>query len=251
MSKINTSCKKCYFAQEASSEKSCEFYIPDAIASNKKIEVIDNYNYIHNYLCKYGLSKDKADEISTNKSELDLKVYAKSRVAPVYDLFCMVDTDDQIENICNQIIKLEIKPERINLSFKRDYDMKRAQSACDTILGNQMSWKLHYFLEDKPEYETLHIATSTDDKLSSCKFIWIVNEKILESAIKQDSINRINYIVNVDQPDAAILMSKTSTDYFYGIFLTIENMNGIYKNINANIGQAIEESYIDTIVYYD
>jgi phosphoenolpyruvate synthase/pyruvate phosphate dikinase len=97
----------------------------------------------------------------------------------------------------------------------------------------------------------LHIATSTDDKLLSCKFIWIVNEKTLESAVKQDSINRINYIVNVNQPDAAILMSKTSTDYFYGIFLTIENMNGIYKNINANIGQAIEESYIDAIVYYD
>jgi len=208
MSKFNTSCKKCYFAQEVSSGKSCEFYIPDAIASNKKIEVIDNYNYIHNYLCKYGLSKDKADEISTNKSEIDLKVYAKSRVAPAYDLFCMVGDDDEIENICDQIIKLEIKPERINLSFKRDYDMKRAQSACDKILGNQMSWKLHYFLEDKPEYETLHIATSTDDKLSSCKFIWIVNQKILESAIKKDSINKINYIVNEDQPDAAILISK-------------------------------------------
>ena len=64
MSNINTSCKKCYFAQEASSEKSCEFYIPEAIAANKKIEVVDNYNYIHNYLCKYGLSKDKADEIA-------------------------------------------------------------------------------------------------------------------------------------------------------------------------------------------
>jgi len=251
MSKFNTSCKKCYFAQEVSSGKSCEFYIPDAIASNKKIEVIDNYNYIHNYLCKYGLSKDKADEISTNKSEIDLKVYAKSRVAPAYDLFCMVGDDDEIENICDQIIKLEIKPERINLSFKRDYDMKRAQSACDKILGNQMSWKLHYFLEDKPEYETLHIATSTDDKLSSCKFIWIVNQKILESAIKKDSINKINYIVNVDQPDAAILMSEMSTNYFYGIFLTIENMNGIYKNINHNLGQAIEESYKDTIIHYD
>jgi hypothetical protein len=46
-------------------------------------------------------------------------------------------------------------------------------------------------------------------------------------------------------------MSEISTDYFYGIFLTIENMNGIYKNINPNLGQAIEESYKDTIVYYD
>jgi hypothetical protein len=251
MSNINTSCKKCYFAQEASSEKSCEFYIPEAIAANKKIEVIDNYNYIHNYLCKYGLSKDKADEISTNKSEIDLKVYAKSRVAPAYDLFCILSDNDDIENICDHIIKLEIKPERINLSFKRDYDMKRAQSVCEKILGNKMSWKLHYFLEDKPAYETLHIATSTDDKLSSCKFIWIVNQAILESAINKDSINRINYIVNVDQPDTAILMSKISVDYFYGIFLTIDNMNGIYKNVNPNLGQAIEESYKDTIVYYD
>jgi hypothetical protein len=251
MSNINTSCKKCYFAQETSSEKSCEFYIPEAIAANKKIEVIDNYNYIHNYLCKYGLSKDKADEISTNKSEIDLKVYAKSRVAPAYDLFCILSDNDDIENICDHIIKLEIKPERINLSFKRDYDMKRAQSVCEKILGNKMSWKLHYFLEDKPAYETLHIATSTDDKLSSCKFIWIVNQAILESAINKDSINRINYIVNVDQPDTAILMSKISVDYFYGIFLTIDNMNGIYKNVNPNLGQAIEESYKDTIVYYD
>jgi hypothetical protein len=129
--------------------------------------------------------------------------------------------------------------------------MKRAQSVCEKILGNQISWKLHYFLEDKPAYETLHIATSTDDKLSSCKFIWIVNQAILESAINKDSINRINYIVNVDQPDTAILMSRISVDYFYGIFLTIDNMNGIYKNVNPNLGQAIEESYKDTIVYYD
>jgi hypothetical protein len=251
MNNINTSCKKCYFAQEASSEKSCEFYIPDAVSNAKKIEIIDNYNYIHNYLCKYGISNDKANEIETNKNDINIKEYAKNRVAPKYDLFYIADITDDIENICNQIIKLEIKPECINLAFRMGHDMGKIQSVCDRILGKSVAWKLHYFLEDKQDYEILQISTSTDERLSSCQFIWIVNREILELAIKKDSINRINYIVNVDQPDLAILMSQSSSDYFYGIFLTIENMNGIYKNISANLGEAIKESYMDNISYYD
>ena len=51
---MNTSCKDCMFANIAEHKESCEFVIIEQIQNDHHVEVIDGYNYIKDYTCKYG-----------------------------------------------------------------------------------------------------------------------------------------------------------------------------------------------------
>lgn len=251
MSTSNTSCEKCFFANEASADRSCEFHIPEAISDQKNIKIINGYNYIANYRCKYGISKEKANEIKNYNTEIDLKRYSTEHAFVKYFLYCRIHKEDDLEHICNDIKKLQSYPGAVSLVFDHDCDVSNAQSVCNKVLGKAFPWKLHYILETKEESEIFHICTSTDERISRYPYVWIVDSQILNRGVHNDSINRINYIINVDQPSLGILISKSCIDYLIGIFITIDNINGIYKHINQNIGKGIEESYKNSIGYYD
>jgi hypothetical protein len=249
MKNRNTSCEKCYFSQEATSNKSCEFYIPDVLSSKKNIQIINNYNYINDYVCRYGVSKKAAEEIIEN--DIDIKEYTKIQVSPKYLLFCIDYKDDSLLELCENIKKLCIQPGCVSIVFHHDHDAQNSQSICDNVLGKTIPWKLHKFLEPKKDYEIFNACTSTDQRLTKNPYVWIVNNRILTSAVENDSINKINFIINLEQPDISILNSKVSNDYFTGIFLTIENIKGIVTHISPDIGEVIKDMYLDSIAYYD
>jgi len=249
--KTGTYCKKCYFSQEAKSITPCEFYIPDAISSSKKIDIIEEYNYISNYRCKYGVSKKAAEEILNNDPNFNIKEYSKQQISIKYAIFIRIKAGEDISIICENINKLQIAPQAVSMAFDPDYNMTDTKDICHNILGKSCDWKLHRFLLEKKDHEMLSTCISTDERLSKCQYIWILDYDTLLSSAANDSIIKINFIVNVDQPDISVLQSKLSSDYFNGIFLTIEALKGIWTHIDHDIGKAIESLFKDRIGYYD
>jgi hypothetical protein len=55
----------------------------------------------------------------------------------------------------------------------------------------------------------------------------------------------------VEQPDLALLHTKTTDSYFYGMFMTLDNFKGISNNIDKDIAKAIEDNYKNMIGSYD
>jgi hypothetical protein len=96
-----------------------------------------------------------------------------------------------------------------------------------------------------------YAALSTDTRLQKCEFITFTNKEVLNYFASTDRINRINYIVNVEQPDLALLHTKTTDSYLYGMFMTLDNFKGISNNVNKDIAKAIEDNYKDTIGSYE
>jgi hypothetical protein len=248
---FNTSCEKCHFAKDVSSEQTCTFYIPDALSESKKIEVINNYNYIHNYRCKYGISQKIYDE-KIKDMNIDIVEYAKQQVSPKYALFIdFSGTDEDLNQVCKNINSLTIKPKAISIALHHTCSTKNAAKICEGLLGSNLKWKLHYFVTEKEHHEMLDVCTTTDNRLSECVYIWLMNQQTLATAIELDSINKINYIVNVEQPSVGLLHTSKFNGYFYGLFLTLENLKGICTHIHYDISKAVEESYINSIYYYD
>lgn len=251
MTRINTSCENCYFASEASSEKPCEFFIPDAIKDTKKVEIKNNYYYLTDYQCRYGVSK-QAYETKIKDMNIDIVEYAKSQAIPKYILYVYIKGDDlTLRQVCENINKLSIRPERIKIAFDHTFNVANAADICEELLGKNFNWKLHYFFDEQPDYNMLNVAITNDNPLTFCKFIWILDDKLLDWVVKNDLDNKINFMVNVEQPPVAILHTKKASGYFYGLFMTLENLIGIWSHVSKNISKAIEESYKDSINYYD
>lgn len=249
MTKYSTSCEKCNFAKEYGLDDSCFFHIPEAISDIKKVDNKNNYNYIHNYICKYGISKDSAQKI-ISEYNVDLIEYIKHNISIKYLLFIIVNKNDDITNICNYIKKLNIRPNQISIVFNYEHNPQDAQ-ICEKILAKDYSWKLHYFVVKKEKYEILQNCLSTDTRLEKCQYILILNEQILKFVAEKDSINRINFIVNVQQPNCGMMMYDTSDD-FYGMFTLLKNIYGIFQTYpGQDLDKIITENYKQNIIYYD
>jgi hypothetical protein len=251
MIKLNTSCEKCYFAHPASSEKPCDFYIPDVVQDTKKLEIINDFYYIHQYRCKYGVSKETAEGQLKN-FDVDIHEYAKHQVVPKYVLYVKTTTPEAFERVCTNLIKLAIPPQFVHLVFDYDFNITNIQQTADKILTDaNFRWKLHRFLEEKKDWQQLYVSLSTDQNVAKSDFIWILNDQMLDIAIENDYINKINFIINVQQPDLGILTNHLSDNYFYGIFMTLDNLDGIWQHVNYDIDTAIRTLYTNDVGFYD
>lgn len=251
MTRINTSCENCYFASEAESEKPCTFFIPDAIQETKKIEVKNSYYYLNDYQCRYGVSKETYNN-KIKDMDIDIIEYAKAQAIPRYILYVYIKGDDlTLRQVCDNINKLAVRPEKIKIAFDHTFNVVNAADICEELLGKKFNWKLHYFFDEQPDYNMLNVAITNDNVLTYSKFIWILDHNLLDYIVKNNLDNSINFIVNVQQPPVAILNSKKSTGYFYGMFMTLDNLMGIWSHVSKDISKAIEESYKDSISYYD
>lgn len=251
MTKLNTSCEKCYFAHPIDSDKPCDFYIPDVVRESKQLENINGFYYIHNYRCKYGVSKEAA-EGQLKSFDVDLYDYAKHQVVPKYVLYIKTTTPEAFERVCDNLNKLAIPPQFVHLVFDYDFDITNVQQTADRILTNaNFGWKLHRFLEEKQDWEQLYVSLSTDQHIVKSDFLWILNDTMLNAAIENDYINKINFIINVQQPDLGILTNHLSNNYFYGIFMTLSNLDGIWQHVGYDIDTAIKTLYLNDVGFYD
>ncbi len=246
----NTLCEQCYFADTAESEYGCKFGIPAAIKDNREITVQNGYYKIHDYVCRYGVSKTVAE---TKLKDLtnNIEEYAKSRIVPKYLLYITLSETDNFNLICDKIDKLSIQPKALSLVFPMKYDIQSVQLICETRFGKRFNWKLHMPIVNTSRYETVYNLLSTDNRLSNTvDYIFFVDSDTLTDAIQNDTINQLNYMINVEQPNFGGFVKSQSNDYFRGLFITANN----YKNlsiINRDIVTEMFSNFKDIINYYD
>lgn len=246
---LRTNCSKCYFSDRADSEIPCQFHIPEAIQEIKKIDIVDGFNYIHDYTCRYGVSKEVVDN-KIKEHNVDILEYAKHQAALKYILYIKFTKYNFLE-VCDKIKQLSIMPQFVHLAFDTDYEFQNTNKLAEEQFADcAFKWKLHRFLEKQPDNKQLHISLSTNQPMS--KYIWILKDDMLDLCIPNDSINQINYIMNIEQPQLAILHNGIESSYFYGLFMTLENLNGIWSNISDDLDSAIRSLYSSSdIKIYD
>lgn len=250
---LRTNCSKCYFSNTVSSDKPCAFFIPDAIKSKKKLDIVNDFFYINNYICKYGVARDTVENKILKEHDIDIMEYAKYQASLKYILYIKITNQDFIET-CNRIKSLSIIPQYVHIAFDVDYVFQQdvTKIAEEQFANCSFKWKLHKFIEDHPDYKQFYISVSTNNQLSQIKNIWIITDTILVDYLNNDSINTINYIMNIEQPGLGILNSSKSTEYLYGLFMTTENLRGLWNNVSNNLDAAIRSLYTDKdIELYD
>lgn len=252
--KLSTDCSKCIFAKPSSSDNPCSFYIVDAIKDIKKVTIKNDFYYINEYVCKYGFSKDKLENLKKEFPDTDLVEYIKYQTYIKYYLVINnLDNNVDISDICEKIKQLIIKPKGVSILIRKE-NMPETIKLCSNILGDHLLWRLHNFFDEQVDFATgINISMSTNNHLKESNFLWIINDSQLDYMIENKCIEQINHIVNVDQPEIGIFKSKTTTDLLSGIFLTKNNYMGLTKNIapilNLALQKFIESDNINIITY--
>jgi hypothetical protein len=246
----NTLCEQCYFVNPIGSEYSCKFGIPEAIKENKVITSVNGYNKIHNYVCRYGISKNVVEN-KLKEFDVDIEEYTKSRALPKYLLYVAINENDDFNKLCDYINSLDIQPKALSIIFPSQYNVQFVQKICETKFGKKFNWKLHMPIVNQSRYEIAYNLLSTDTRLGdSVDYILFANVNTIQNIIANNSLNQLNYILNIEQPDLGVFIRSGVEDYFDGLFITANN----YKNfsiINRDIITEIKNNFKDTINYYD
>lgn len=238
----NTLCEKCYFSQKISSNKPCVFDIPNLIKDNHIVEIDQEYYKIINYSCRYGFSKKIYEENIDKFHNIDMIDYVKTNNIVKYSLSLMVKNHNP-EQIYQKIHQLSILPFYITvICYEKAEDLHKILQSSN----NYIPYKIHKFLEDMPPPQALHVALETN-KNKIGDLMWILDENGLDYAIDKDSIQNINYTINVIQQPAHYYFSNKLNSQFNGIFINTHNYWALSKTINYEI----ENNEHTNIVSYD
>jgi hypothetical protein len=229
----NTSCEKCAFSNPVeSSEKNCIFDIPSKI--NRNIKTINNYNFIENYKCLYGFSKNQIENNEDLKN-VDIKdlVIEKAKLK-YYFIIDLRNTDSlYIDQVIRDINNLEIKPNYLSLIVgSNDADLVH------NCIKNNLScrkWKMHVFLETTSLNDCINLILDTNIIESNA---WCV--LFAEAAFLKTKDININKIINNLQE---IFIIKQ--DNFFGVKYEDNNLNllclnsRVYKSLSSTVSRDI------------
>lgn len=228
----DTICQNCYFAKPIDSAKPCEFDIPDIIKQDKIIESRENYFVIKNYACRYGFSKKIYEENIDKLSNKNMIDYIKEQNIVKYSLALVLEKNANHEQIIKNINRLSIKPNYITvICYEKGNHINQL---LQSYLSEQIPYKVHNFLEDIGGPQALHIAMETN-KSKAGNLMWILNKDLLEDVLSNDSIQNINYAINVEQKSAHYYKYSKIESNFYGIFININNYSALSKTLDYSI----------------
>ena len=97
-----------------------------------------------------------------------------------------------------------------------------------------------------PAAQALHVALETN-KNKVGNLMWILNASSLQVCIDNDSIQNINYLINVTQQPAHYYQSKNIDSSFDGIFINTNN----YWALSRTQDYTIEKNNQTLVVEYD
>jgi hypothetical protein len=249
---IGTSCKDCVFSHAFNSVKPCDFDLIDSIKNNRTIEVKDNYNYIPNYRCRYGLSKKTYYENKEKLDELDLVNYIKQRNLVKYYLIIDLETDTKIEELCTYINSLSIKPDFVSI-LTYDSDMNSLVENIKAHIRSEIRWKLHNLInKDMDHTLALKVALDTSAILDKTQFIWINRSSDMQYISNIDAVSKINYIINIEQPVCNFIGSQIlSSNNFHNLWIPISTYKHIVKQISSSLADGIKQLGTTVTAYYD
>jgi len=245
----NTSCKSCCFSKTANNIDNCKFGIIDKIKDTKKIEIKDNYNYVYDYSCKYGFSSKYLEQNSDLFKDINLEEYIKQKQLLSYYLIIDHRSDIPIEQIIDNINKLNINPQFISIMLYES-NIKPIVDSLNNKLNKNLKWKTHNFL-DKETPIGLAIKTILDTKkdINNIQYLWILDSKHLSRMIDNNTIENIHKIITLDQPVCNMLAVK-DIDPIYGIVINTQTYQYITKNFHQLLDEGIKLIPNLNITYY-
>lgn len=224
----NTKCEDCVFAKSVDQEQSCFFGIPNIVKDIHIVEISNNHHIIKNYQCRYGFSKKIHQENIDKFINVDMVDFVKKNNIVRYSLSILIDdkdyTEQEKQKTIEELMSLSIKPYYITIVCGKDGQMWQ------TLLDKQnidIKYKVHNFLEATPIAKALHIALETNKK-NIGHLMWILSPETLTTCIKNDSIQNINYNINVKQKPAHYYTNNIKSN-LDGIFINTDNYWALTK----------------------
>jgi hypothetical protein len=240
-----TICSKCYFSKKTD-DGGCLFGIPEIIKNSHSIEIEDDYFVLKNYSCRYGFSKTIYQENIEKFHGIDLIEYIKQKNIISYSLVFIIKTLKP-QKIIDKINKLSILPSNIFIICYKDSDITIQLNKLLTNNIPYIKYKIFTFLDNSiSEEHAIHSSLETNkDKIYP--FIWILNDEDIDKCIKNDSIQNINYMLNVEQKPAHCYTNKFLNSNFFGLFINNEN----YWLLSQNEKHKIEYDENTIEINYD
>lgn len=229
----NTNCKLCLFSDDIHSDAECKFEIIDRIRDIKKIDHIDNYNYIHDYRCSYGFSKET---YINNEAlhEIDIVEVVRNKSTIIY--YLMTDfrglNDEQILKTINEINLLEISPTFVSIILDTNEDT----NARLKIIGHNIKfkWKIHSFLKTISFNQCCNTALETTAQITGAKYVMFYDPMVVSEISLNSKIKIAHLYIKVLQKLVHCFQESKST--ISGIFMPIS----IYKSVlNAGEGDLL------------
>lgn len=238
----NTLCQNCIFSKNVNSDNPCVFDIPNLIKENFSVLENNGYYQIINYGCRYGFGKKTYEENIDKLHNLDMKEYVKNNNIVKYSLALCVEGDNS-KILVDNLNKLSIKPSYVTIICNNN-----GQTLAQTLKNTNYNipYKIHNFLEYTSFPKSLHIALETN-KNKIKNLLWILQEKDLDYVVNNDSIQNINYLINVAQPPSHYYKCKTIDSQFGGIFINSNN----YWTLSRTENYEIENNENTLVVFYD
>jgi hypothetical protein len=233
----NTNCKKCLFSNKASSDAPCEHNIISYIKEHKKINIVDDFYVIENYMCRMGFNKDVFEENKDNISIDIIKQEIVNKACIEYYLVMDITTlnSGELSGLCDTLINMSIKPKFVSFLLFPDDQNKEKILTLKKHIDDHFMWKAHNFISDMPFDDALNVALDTNVGKNNTSFLLIYDNKDIKEL--EDDINEINSsIIILQKPFHYAKKKKTQNPN--GIFMTFQNYN-ICRSINNNTEQAL------------
>jgi hypothetical protein len=239
----NTICEKCLFAQNISNPMPCSFSIPSLIKDIHNIVEKNNYFVINNYTCRYGFSKNIYQENIDKFNDTDMMEYVKQQNIVKYSL-ALITSNITFKDTIENLNALSIKPEYITIiCYGNGYDI---HEMLQQKLPKFIKYKVQSFLENIPSPKALHVALETN-KNKTGNLLWILDDESIAYVSKYDSIQNINYMINVEQKSAHYYRCNKIDSSFNGIFINTDN----YWALSKTQDYTIENNQNTLVINYD
>lgn len=247
----NTSCGLCYFADKAGSNNPCKMHIINQIMDIKDVEVRDQYYYIKNYTCMYGFSKKQYEKHKEMLSDIDIENFIRKKSLIKYYLVIDCREDYDIQTMCDYINKLAIPPAFISIIIY-ETDLSVIVKQLEKLINPTIKWKTHNFLtKDISSSHAIKTVLDTNLTLQQSNYIWINRANDLQTIVDNYVIEKINFIVNIQQPSCNFVRSKNTDKHsIYDLFMNTET----YDYLKTKVNPMLEKSIIDSNTvssYYD
>lgn len=233
----NTHCKSCMFSKEANATSPCEFNIIDIIKDNKELSVIDNFFYIKNYRCSYGLSENIYTSYPELQKEQDIKEFVVHQAKLSYYLILDIRTitNEEIHNIIETNIKtLDIKPQFISFICSNEQHSNNViENIRKTFYGTNIDWKVHMFIDSIPLNDCINIAAETTINNFTKQITTLVIGTIDPNIDMNDHINYLHYLFKILQNGTYCVLKDSTSLHMMGIYISL------YKSIVSTIGKDI------------
>jgi|688.fasta_scaffold84788_5 hypothetical protein len=233
----NTNCKKCLFANKASSDTPCEHNIIEHIKGHKKTSIVDDFYVIEEYMCRMGFNKDVFEKNKDNVSIDVIKQEIINKACMGYYAVIDITTLDPagVSRLCETLIGLSIKPKFVSFLLFPDDSNKEKILALKNQIGDHFMWKAHSFISEISFDDALNVALDTNVGKNNTSFLLIYDAKNI--AELDEDINELNSHIVILQT-LFHYAKKKKADGLGGLFMTFSNYN-ICRSINKNIEQAL------------